>query len=425
MKIANAPARRVAWLLLAAPALLAVPAVAQDAPTAPPPVRATLPQADAPAPTAPAPTAETGSRTTIAPGAADVVDEARIEAARSARAARPAPARQATRAVARPAPAAAPPVQTPPVTLAPPTPAPAAETPAVVTPTPEAVPAADAPTETAATTTIEDGGTPLWPIALIAALIVGAGAFFLLRRRRDDEEAYVEEAYYEAEPDNVEPVAQPVHVASAAAAPLMAVSAFERGDAGSPTSDVAAFAEEPTVTEAPQEDVAALTVGAAPMRDRPWLEFAMRPIRAGTSADEALVEIELTVANSGGVAATDVRVSTFMLTDAHANEMERMMVDAPADAGIEAIDIAAGEGTRIDATLAALKSDLGSQGAFNPVVIAEARYRLPDGSEGRTSASFVVGVSDADGGAMAPLDLADRVMREDVEAQLYGEVEHA
>jgi hypothetical protein len=34
--------------------------------------------------------------------------------------------------------------------------------------------------------------------------------------------------------------------------------------------------------------------------------------------------------------------------------------------------------------------------AVLPVVVADARYRLPDGSEGRTSASFAVGVPDGE-----------------------------
>jgi hypothetical protein len=411
MKMHHTPVRRAAWLTLAAPALLATPAFAQDAPTPPPPVSVTVPQAPPPAaPPAPvaAPATPTQSRTTIAPGAADVVDDARIEAAREARTApvrrtvratpaRAVPARQTPIAPVAAAPAIAPVATAPaPVVAAP------APIPADVAPAPAAV--ADASAEPATTTTTtsttEDSGAPLWPIALIVALIVGAGAFFLMRRRRADadEDVYVEDAPYEAEPAYVAPVA---------------------------AAAVEGTADDMVVADAPADDVAALTDGTAPVRDRPWLEFAMRPVRAGTSADEALVEIELTVANAGNVEAHDVRVSTFMLTDAHASEMERMMVDAPADAGIAPVSIAPGEGTRIDATLAALKSDLGSDGHFNPIVVAEARYRLADGTEGRTSASFVVGVSDADGGAMTGIDLADGGMREDVEAQLHGAVERA
>jgi hypothetical protein len=57
-------------------------------------------------------------------------------------------------------------------------------------------------------------------------------------------------------------------------------------------------------------------------------------------------------------------------------------------------------------------------------VVADARYRLPDGSEGRTAASFIVGRADASGdlGAFA---LDDSGMHEEIEARLYGEPERA
>ncbi len=371
-----------------------------------------------------APSDATTSRTTIAPGAADVVDEARQPPARTTRTA---PARQSARATpTRTAPAASAVATPAPVAAEPSAPAPAAPAPAPATTAPAAnpVPVAETPVETAATTaTTETDGAPLWPIAVIAALIVAAGAAFLLMRRRRQaayDEYEAEPTYYEAtpEPAYVAPVAEPAYVAPAAVAAAPIVAAAE-------TPVVTGLADEPTVSDAPAEDVAALTDAAAPVRNRPWLEFAMRPVRAGTSADEALVEIELTVANSGTVAAENVRVSTFMLTDAHASEMENMLVDAPADASIDPMRIAAGEGTRIDATLAVLKADFGGEDHVTPVIVADARYTLPDGSEGRTSASFVFGVSDADSGALVPIDLADRVMRDDIEARLHGQVEHA
>ncbi len=55
----------------------------------------------------------------------------------------------------------------------------------------------------------------------------------------------------------------------------------------------------------------------------------MRPVRAGSSADDALVEIELTVGNSGSVAAHDVRISTFMFASeaASQSEMDRLLLE--------------------------------------------------------------------------------------------------
>jgi hypothetical protein len=54
------------------------------------------------------------------------------------------------------------------------------------------------------------------------------------------------------------------------------------------------------------------------------------------------------------------------------------------------------------------------------VVHAEARYTLPDGSEGRTAASFAVSVPM--GGNLALFDVENPSgLHEGVEARLYGE----
>ena len=429
--------------ILSAAALLATPAFAQDATqTAPPPVTSTVPPAaPAPAPDianpTPPPSAETGrpvansattpgSKTVIAPEAQAALDEAKA-AARPARAAAPAP-RAATRTVTRTtttrtaAPAPAPVAETPA-----PAPEPAHVTePVATTPPPAPVtepaqaPVADTAattTDQTATTTSEQRNTPMWPWLALAGVIVLAGLGFLLFRRRRD--AIADQYAPESEPayEPVQAVPEPVQAAPEPVVPPAYVPPVAAEAVAPSTPD------DITVNEAEADEVAALT-GAAPVGDRPWLEFAMRPIRAGTNVDEALVEIELTVANAGNVAAKDVRVSTFMLTEARANEMERLLVDPPADSGVEPVTIEPGEGTRIDATLAALKADFGAGEGFQPVVVADARYTLPDGSEGRTSASFMIGRSDA-GGNLTPFDLSERQMHDDVEVRLHGTPQHA
>ena len=139
-----------------------------------------------------------------------------------------------------------------------------------------------------------------------------------------------------------------------------------------------------------------------------------------------MVEIELTVGNAGTVAAEDVRISTFMFADgsASAAEMERLLIER-GDDGVAPVTIAPGEGTRLDATLAMLKRDLGDHAEFSPVIMADARYRLPDGSEGRTCASFAIGVTDDDGAHIEPISIARPLMREDIAAHLHGTPEHA
>jgi hypothetical protein len=109
---------------------------------------------------------------------------------------------------------------------------------------------------------------------------------------------------------------------------------------------------------------------------------------------------------------------------APAGSMNVEMRTSSAGSAVEAPSIAPGEGTRIDATLAMRTSEIGRDGGFQPVVVADARYRLPDGGEGRTSASFVVGLS-SDGGELTPFALDHAGMHEEVEARLYGDPERA
>jgi len=146
----------------------------------------------------------------------------------------------------------------------------------------------------------------------------------------------------------------------------------------------------------------------------------MRPVRAGTSEDEARVEFELTVGNTGSVPARDVQVSTWMVAGGEGTDMERSLIEAPADASHSEMDIAPGDGARVDGAISLPRERL--HGSVLPVIVADARYRLPDGSEGRTHASFAVGLPSGDG--LAPFD-ADRPsgLRDDVEARLHGEPE--
>ena len=438
-----------AALMMSAAMLVAAPGLAQDAPAtapqiAPPPVTATV---AAPTPSvAPPPVAQTvPSASPAATGESPtrVNPEAAAQAAAEdaeRRNAVPTERQSAPRAAARTVSAAAPVAATAPAAA----PAPAAPSQAPAAPVaaaPVGQPTAQAPAaaEEQSNTTTEQGPA-LWPLGLIALLILGAGAaWFLMRRRRGEAEydgGYVEEPAY-AEPVAVAHSAGRAapSVAAAAAAGLMIDDrAPERDrrdvtrapDAPRDTVIVAdaapVAAEDATLVAADSGDVAALAAADAPA-DRPWLEFAMRPVRAGANVDEALVEIELTVANAGTLPAEDVRISTFMLPAGNDSEMERLLIER-SDEAVSPITIPAGEGTRLDATLATSRAALvngAEHAAFQPVIVADVRYRLPDGSEGRTSASFLVGTSAAEGGALEPLSLDRPDLREDVEARLYRE----
>ena len=98
------------------------------------------------------------------------------------------------------------------------------------------------------------------------------------------------------------------------------------------------------------------------------------------------------------------------------------LIEPPAEAQVSETDLAPGDGTRVEAALTLPKAQLSD--SVLPVVVADARYTLPDGSEGRTSASFEVGLPDEDRLAPFPTDRASGLL-ETVEARLHGELERA
>jgi len=387
--------------------------------TAPPPVITPSAPTPAPAPvlrTTPAPAPVARQPIVVPPEAAPAP-------ARTARAApRAAPARQTSR-VRTSAPAAAPPAAAPaPVAEAPV--APIAEAP--LPPPPAEIPAADVVDERAGVEETRGASTLTWLLIGGAALLVAVIALFALRRRRPDD--VYEEAYRE-EPAIAEPVAEPSIARAAPSAPIEptpviaaapAAAAFAARD-DAPT-EVTRAIEEPEVVEADNADVEALAAESAPVSGRPWIEFLMRPVRAGTSQDDAIVQFELTVGNTGSVSAKDVRISTWMVAGGQGTDMERMLIDPPADAQVSEVDIAAGDGARVDGELAVSKGNLTEP--VLPVVVADARYTLPDGSEGRTHASFAFGLPNEEDGELTPFAL-DRVsgLRENVEARLHGDPE--
>ena len=367
--------RRATGLLLAAAALPFTPAFAQDATTQPPVVDVSPPPVTTPAPeetvtpAQPTPTVTTPPPTIVAPPPT-------VSTTRTVTTSRPtiapvdeaAPARRTTSATTRrsttqarsraPAPAASAPAAE--TVAAPDGAAPVAAAPPETIPAPETLPV-ETPAEPASTAAT---GVP-WPLlGLAAVLLAGLIAFFAFRRRRTRDEVYDdyrEEAVYE---QPVSPVAEPP-----LAMPLATTDA-----------DVAAYA-------AP----AAATAAAAAVAEEgePHIEFEMRPRRAGVGEDDAKVEFALGVVNTGNAPARDVRVSAWMLGAGSPGRSEAE------SALIDHVDIDAGEDANVEATVRLPRSGL-SEDAILPVVVTEARYRLPDGSEGRTTASYAVGVPDGE-----------------------------
>jgi hypothetical protein len=403
---------RTAILALSASVVLpTAPVFGQDA-AAPPPVVTVSPPPpaiSAPPPAAAAPAVPT-PRIDIVPRTAPPPITTTRAAPPAARTAPRTASRTVTRTTRAAAPARTAAPAPAPVAAAPP---PVAEAPVAAPPVAE-LPPLEPVVETAVPVeTPAEGGSSmmLWLLAG-GAILIAALAFFGLRgRRRRTDDAVYEETAYEApvaeaapEPSFVRPTADPVPtyvapVAAAAAAP--------------------AVAEEASVEDADQSDVDALAADSEPVSGRPWLEFLMRPVRAGTSQDDTIVQFELTVGNTGTVAAKDVRISTWMFAGNEGSDMERTLITPPAGASVSEVDIEAGDGTRVDGEISMPKSD---RDTVLPVVHADARYRLPDGTEGRTSASFSVGLPDGDGISPFQLDRATGLI-ETVEARLYGEPE--
>lgn len=434
--------------LLFAAAALPATALAQETVTPPTVLVPTTPApAPAPQPVTPppvqVPTAQTppsgASSVPVAPGVleqAQQEDRARAAARRAeARAARP------TRAVETPqraAPAAEP------VAAAPA--APLETGPAPVEPVAQDVPAAADPVTETAPAPVEtapgDGGT-MWLILAalggVAALVAGA---MLLRRRRSDEPYIAEEVAVAApvepvverrtpEPVVESPIADPVAAAPAFIAPRhepelgeriapLAKPSLAKPDAPKPALEHA------ELSDADPADVAAVLGGAKPTGSRPQLELAMRPIRAGMSRRGATVGFELTVANAGGAPAEDVRIGAFMLGEhsAQQSEIERLLINPPQDSRIDAETIAPGDGTTLEAMLTMPRDKVdaiaGDDDGFTPVLVADARYRLPDGREGRTSAAFRIGRVNG-GTQLEPIAIQDDPsMYADVEAELVG-----
>ncbi|WP_158635955.1 hypothetical protein [Sphingosinicella ginsenosidimutans] len=400
----NAPVFAQSSVAAPPPVEVAPPSPVTSAPPGPPVVNVT----PAPVQASPAPRPAVTPRLQVAlPPAEAESPPARV--ARTAPRVRSAPARAAAPARA-PVRAAPPPVADAAPVEAPP---PAAEAP-VAAPPPAAEPAPLPVEEPAApaTQTSAQRINPLWYglIALAALAILG---LFVFRRRRVDEAAY-DEPYYEAPAADVaadpapfvaDPViaAEPVPVVSPR--PVAAEAVPDRANVSLAAPDAA--------------DIEALAATSAPTEGRPWIELLLRPIRAGTSREDAIVQFELTVGNTGSVPARDVRISTWMMAG-DATDMERSLITAPADARVSELDIPAGDGTKIEAEIAIPKAGLGD--SVLPIVAAEARYRLPDGREGRTAASFAIGRADEEGLHPFPADRASGLL-ESVGAELHGEPE--
>lgn len=402
--------------LLIGAALLSTPALAQDAtqtvtpppvvttappPVTPPPAVTTAPAA--PAAEAPAPRAAEPRRTVTRTERSTTTRTTRAPAARAE------PRQQAAQPAAAPAPAPAP-VE------------PVAQQPAAPVAQPVPVdPIAPAPVTEPATApaATQPAGLPTFAWVLLGLVVLAGLAIAALAMRRRSSTAYAEplattgpEPFVDTRP--IEPRAPLRAEPVIAAAPVVAApdAAIEVEETREPLHSET----EAEIAQVRDEDLALVAEASAPEGHRPWIEFGLRPVRAGTSEEEALVEFELTVGNSGDQPARDVRITTFMVPEGSETEMEKLLLEHANDASVPPVTIGAGEGTRVDALVATPKGE-DLPRTFNPLVVADARYRLPDGSEGRTAAAFRVG-RHAPIGGLGGIGTSRPHIVEDLEAEL-------
>lgn len=269
-------------------------------------------------------------------------------------------------------------------------------------------------------------------LAAVGLAAAAIAAFLLFRRRSDDDVYEVAPVAVQPEPAR-EPAPLPQAADPVAAAPIFVAPRREPEiERVATAADVNHDESQPSLENAEivtpdAADIKAVLGGAKPQGGRPQLELAMRPTRAGMSRRGAMVEFELTVANAGGLPAEDVRIGAFMLggNAAVPTEIERLLMHPPAEQVVPAERIEPGDGTRLNAAVTLPREQVdaatgdGDDG-FTPVLVADARYRLPDGSEGRTAAAFTIGRING-GEQLVPIALQDDpAMYADIEARLHS-----
>jgi hypothetical protein len=155
---------------------------------------------------------------------------------------------------------------------------------------------------------------------------------------------------------------------------------------------------------------------------RPWIELDLIAERATADPEESIVEFELTLRNSGGSVAHNLRLQAKLIcgtleqdkeiTDFHRKKPgEHRTLDIP--------DLPAGEEIRIKGRVDIKRADMKALRVeqrllFIPLVAVNAFYEWNSNRSGQTSKSFLVGrekPDDADRMAPFRLDLGPRVYR--------------
>ena len=179
----------------------------------------------------------------------------------------------------------------------------------------------------------------------------------------------------------------------------------------------------PQPTRAPSPAPApALAGGIVGIQVRPWLELEFKPDRAAASATEASLQYELTIRNTGNMAARDIRIEARMFNGGAHQEQEigAFYAEPVRERTQPALaDIAPRSEVKLRSSLVMPKENLREinvegRRLFIPTVAFNVAYDWGENRSGQTSTSYVVGrEAQAPSERMAPfrLDLGPRLYR--------------
>jgi hypothetical protein len=230
----------------------------------------------------------------------------------------------------------------------------------------------------------------LWPWLLAAIALGAGGAFPFFRNRR--QEAFAGGPAYDAfvapEP---EPAPEPRSAPKPAPAPPVA-----------------------TPRPLPEPSIP----GIVTTRLRPWLEIGITPIRFVVEDQQVAVEFELELFNSGNAPARAVLIEAILLNAGNDQEdLLRGFFANPVGEGQRIVSIPPMKRVALKTQVSVGREhiqqyDIGGKKVCVPLLALNALYKWSSGSEGQTSASYLLG-RDTQGEKLAPfrLDLGPRLFR--------------
>lgn len=157
--------------------------------------------------------------------------------------------------------------------------------------------------------------------------------------------------------------------------------------------------EEALAEEAAPAPVSEPPAAPAPPQPRPWLELALKAERATSTDDEAVVDFELEISNTGKAAASNVRIDVKMFNAGAEQDQEIGAFFRTAGREstkchlsnilADTFGVIRGSVAMPRAEMKALRLD--DRYLFVPVIALNALYDYGDGKTGQTSKSYVVG----------------------------------